>query len=206
MLESVFSVFQTIVLIIFELPWFLLMILITELIPPTVDTDIGNYETYRQELNYASEFMPELDELREFDELKFGYQETTQFLFLSKTASLTVQYSPDDYLQAKESVMQAYDFLDAPFREQDDYYIASRTSNDYLLDDAFSYKGYNFRVVNYDGCKFFGMVGTNDDTCSIAYLYYSDTDRDYIAEEDEDLDQKMRALIDDEFCWEPFCE
>ena len=75
-----------------------------------------------------------------------------------------------------------------------------------LVDDAFSHKGYNFRVVNYDGCKFFGMIGTNDSTNSIAYLYYSDTDRDYIAEEGEDLDQEMRELIDDEFHWNPFTE
>ena len=164
------------------------------------DTDFSNYQMYCSELHYAEGFLPAEDELIYAKDLHFSYQQNYKQIFISKTVAVTVQYDPDDYLKAKEHIIQRYDFLDVPMLYHRD--------NNYELDNAFTHKGYDFRVVSYGygGCKYFGMVGTNDDTCSIAYLYYSDTYLDYIAQADEDLDQKMRALIDDEFCWEPFTE
>jgi len=162
------------------------------------DTNWNNYDMYRTELHYAEEFLPSQNEFSNTKAVHFSYQKNFMLMFISKTVAVTVQYTPEEYLGAKESIIQRYDFLDVPMLYHRD--------NNYELDNAFTYKGYDFCVVSYGGCKYFGMVGTNDDTCSIAYLYYSDTDLDYIAQADEDLDQKMRALIDDEFCWEPFTE
>ena len=162
------------------------------------DTNWNNYDMYRTELHYAEEFLPSQNELANAKAVHFSYQKNFMLMFISKTVAVTVQYTPEEYLSAKESITQRYDFLDAPM-------LYSR-DNDYELDNAFTYKGYDFRVVSYDSCRYFGMVGINDDTCSIAYLYYSDTDRDFIARADENLDQEMCALIDDEFCWEPFIE
>lgn len=164
------------------------------------DTNWNNYDMYRTELHYAEEFLPSQNEFSNTKAVHFSYQKNFMLMFISKTVAVTVQYTPEEYLGAKENITQRYEFLDAPMLQRGD--------NNYILDNAFTYKGYDFRVVSYGygGCKYFGMVGTNDDTCSIAYLYYSDTDLDYIAQADEDLDQKMRALIDNEFCWEPFTE
>jgi hypothetical protein len=162
------------------------------------DTNWNNYDMYRTELHYAEEFLPSQNEFSNTKAVHFSYQKNFMLMFISKTVAVTVQYTPEEYLGAKESITERYDFLDAP--------LLYHRDNDYELDNAFSYMGYDFCVVSYDGCRYFGMVGTNDDTCSISYLYYSDTDLDYIAQADEDLDQKMRALIDDEFYWEPFTE
>ena len=162
------------------------------------DTNWNNYEMYRTELHYAEEFLPSQNEFSNAKAVHFSYQKNFMLMFISKTVAVTVQYTPEEYLRAKESITQRYDFLDAPMLYHRD--------NDYELDNSFTYKGYDFCVVSYASCRYFGMVGTNDDTCSIAYLYYSDTDRDYIAHADEDLDQEMRVLIDDEFCWVPFTE
>ncbi len=162
------------------------------------DTNLDNYEMYRTELHYADDFLPSQNEFSNAKAVHFSYQKNFMLMFISKTVAVTVQYTPEEYLRAKESITQRYDFLDAPMLYHRD--------NNYELDNAFTYKGYDFCVVSYAGCRYFGMAGTNDDTCSIAYLYYGDTDLDYIAQADEDLDQKMRALIDDEFCWEPFTE
>ena len=162
------------------------------------DTDFNNYQMHLIELHFAEDFLPAEDELIYAKDLHFAYQKNYKLIFISKTVALTVQYAPEEYMKARERITQRYAFLDAPMLYHRD--------NDYLLDNAFTYKGYDFCVVSYDGCRYFGMVGTNDDTCSIAYLYYSDTDLDYIAQADEDLDQEMRALIDDEFCWNPFTE
>ncbi len=165
-----------------------------------IDTDFSNYEMYRSELYYAEDFLPAHGELASAKDLHFAYQKNFKFIFISKTVAVTVRHTPEEYLKAKEYLAQRYAFLDAPR-----LYLYS-AENEYELDNAFVYKDYDFHVVAYDGCRYFGMIGTNDETHSIAYLYYSDTDRDLIARADDDLDQEMRALIDDEFCWEPFAE
>ena len=183
-------------------PFFLLLILISELTPPMVDTDVSNYTTYRQELNYAVEFMPSLDELGEYEELRFGYQETPEFIFCPTTMSLTIKYGAGAYEAMKQQVLAGYDFIDAPVIDTDGYI---------LLDDFFTHKGYDFYAVavcetGYYACKYFGLVGINDNAHCIAWLYYDDVDRDYIARPDEDLDQEMCKLTDDYFHWKPFTE
>ena len=202
MLENIISTFQIIISYIFLLPWVLLMLIITALIPPEVDADLSHYEAYRQDLNYAVEFMPEINSLGEYEELRFGYQKTSGFLFVAETMSLTVRYSEDEYMSVKEQVLSGYDFIDAPIIEKD---------GDIQLDDAFEHKGFAFRAfptyqqnIRYGASKYFGLLGVNDDLCSIAWLYYDDVDRDYIAEVDENPDEEMCSLIDDEFHWKPF--
>lgn len=197
-IQSVGLILQMIVLV----PFFIILLLISLLIPPTVDTDISKYETYRQELNYAVDFMPALDELGQFEELRFGYQETQEFIFCPKTMSLTVEYDAEDYEAMKQQMLADYDFIDAPIVD---------TDSDILLDDSFTHQGYLFHAVHtqeamYRACKYFGLLGLNDEQHCIAWLYYDDADRDYIAQADQDLDQEMRTLIDDEFHWKPFTE
>lgn len=204
MLETIFSYIQIIISYIFIIPWVLLMLVVTSLIPPEVNTDVNHYETYRQDLSYAVEFMPEINDLSEYEEIRFGYQKTEEFIFIAETMSLTVKYSEDDYSAVKETMLAHYEFIDAPIVD---------TDGDVLLDDSFIHNDFVFRAVptyrndiKYGACKYFGLLGINDDLCCIAWLYYVDMDRDFIAEADEDLDQEMRNLIDDEFHWEPFTE
>ena len=197
-IQSVGLILQMIVLV----PFFIILLLISLLIPPTVDTDISKYETYRQALNYAVDFMPALDELGQLEELRFGYQETPEFIFCPKTMSLTVRYDEATYEAMKQQMLAAYEFIDSPMIE---------TDGDILLDDAFTYHGYDFKAVpmleyEYTTCKYFGLLGLNDEQHCIAWLYYDDADRDYIAQADQDLDHEMRTLIDDEFHWNPFTE
>lgn len=202
MVKAIISTILTILIYIVLLPLFLLLLIITSLIPPEVDVDLDAYENYRQALTYAVEFMPEIDNLGEYEELSFGYQKTSDFLFVAETMSLTVRYSEEEYASVKEQALVNYAFLDAPVVESD---------GDVQLDDAFEYKGYSFRAyptyqqnIRYGASKYFGLLGVNDDLCCIAWLYYDDVDRDYIAESGEDPDEEMRNLIEDEFHWKPF--
>lgn len=197
-LAAIGLIIQMIILI----PFFIILLLISLLIPPTVDTDIAQYEAYRQELNYAAEFMPALDELGQSEELRFGYQETPEFIFCPKTMSLTVRYNEATYEAMKQQILTANDFIETPVID---------TDGDILLDDSFTHHGYDFQSLpmleyEYTACKYFGLLGVNDEQYSIAWLYYDDMDRDLIAEPDEDLDDEMRNLIDDEFHWKPFAE
>lgn len=125
-------------------------------------------------------------------------------IFCPKTMSLTVKYDAATYEAMKQQLLAVYDFIDAPVVD---------TDGDILLDDSFPHKGYDFRAVPvrgaddiYSACEYFGLLGMNDNTHCIAWLYYDDVDRDYIATPDEDLDQEMRNLIDDEYHWNPFTE
>lgn len=197
-LGAIGLILQMIILV----PFFIILFLISLLIPPTVDTDINQYETYRQALNYAVDFMPALDELGQLEELRFGYQETPEFIFCPKTMSLTVRYDEATCEAMKQQMLAAYEFIDSPMIE---------TDGDILLDDAFTYHGYDFKAVpmleyEYTTCKYFGLLGVNDEQYSIAWLYYDDVDRDFVATPDNDLDEKMRTIIDDEFHWKPFTE
>lgn len=63
MLSTILLVIGTIVRIIILVPIFIILLFVSMLTPTTVDTDISAYETYRQELSYAAEFMPALDAL-----------------------------------------------------------------------------------------------------------------------------------------------
>ena len=197
-LAAIGLILQMIILV----PFFIILFLISLLIPPTVDTDINQYETYRQELNYAVDFMPALDELGQFEELRFGYQETPEFIFCPKTLSLTVRYDEATYEAMKQQMLAAYEFIDAPVID---------TDGDLLLDDTFTYQEYDFQSVPmlddmHSACEYFGLLGVNDGQRSIAWLYYDNIDRDLIATTDNDLDDQMRTIIDDEFHWKPFTE
>lgn len=201
-IASIMSFVQTIIAAIFIVPIFLLLILITELIPPTIDTDISKYETYRQELNYADEFMPKLDALSDAESIQFAFQETEEFFGIPRTMTLTAYYSDEAYIAAVAAFEATHTFVDAPIID---------TDGDHLLDDAFSYRGFDFRSVapspnKRDACSYFGLFGTCAEQNCIAWLYYHDVDLDYIAESDEDLDAEMIEMVDEYFHWEPMFE
>lgn len=198
----IMSVIQTVIIGIVLVPFFLLLILITELIPPTIDTDISKYETYRQELNYADEFMPELEVLSDAESIQFAFQKTDEFFGVPHTLALTAYYSDEAYIAAVAANEAAYTFVDAPIID---------TDGDQLLDNAFAYQGFNFRSVapssnERDACSYFGLFGTCAEQNCIAWLYFDDVDLDRIAAADEDLDAEMIEMVDEYFHWEPTFE
>lgn len=168
-------------------------------IPIERSSDLNDYELHRQKLYSAHDFMPELGKITDATEIRYGYQTTNIALWLSRTMALTVQYTPAAYQHVRDEILAARTFLNAPISETgiDGLY--------YIVDDSFEHNGYLFRTVS-EPCSsnYFGIIGTNDAAYSIAYLFFSDTDRDFIAKEDEDLDTAMRDLIDEEFNWKPF--
>lgn len=168
-------------------------------IPIERSHDLNDYESHRHSFWLADQFMPELDSLVGTTEIRYGYQATNIALWLSQTMALTVRYSPDAYTNAKAAVLSEHEFLSAPV------VTTGVNSGDYIVDNSFEYKGYTFHTITgYEDSRYFGIIGLNDTACSVAYLYYSDPDRDFIAEQDDDLDSEMRNLIDKEFNWKPF--
>ena len=197
-LRAIGLILQMIILI----PLFIILLIISLMIPPTVDTDISEYETYRQELNYAAEFMPKLDALSDAESIQFAFQETEEFFGIPRTMALTAYYSDEAYIAAVAAFEATHTFVDAPIID---------TDGDHLLDDAFSYRGFDFRSVapssnKRDACSYFGLFGTCAEHNCIAWLYFDDVDLDCIAESDEDLDAEMIEMVDEYFHWEPTFE
>lgn len=51
------------------------------------------------------------------------------------------------------------------------------------------------------GCKSFAIVGFDDENRGIVYCYYYNIDLDYIAEPDDNLNEKMREFMSISFEW-----
>ncbi len=103
-------------------------------------------------------------------------------------------YHDDFYIAKKNEIEQSYKFLTEPIESGmlEGHYDVPVTE--------FEYKGFHMRVA--DGGEYpkkFGIVGYNDETKEIAYLWYNDPDNDLISEPDEDKEQAMIEFVDDNF-------
>ena len=202
LLSAFANAIQYILMYIFIVPFFLLLIIFSELIPPTIDTDISNYENYRQELAYAEDFLPDLIALDNASSIEFAYQITDDVFSVPRTVAVITYYTEEAYAAEVAFFEASYDFLDEPIVD---------TDGDYLLDDAFSYRGFDFRSVatspnKSDACSYFGLFAANDEQNCIVWLYYDDIDRDYIATPDEDLDANMIGIVEEYFNFESIFE
>ncbi len=167
------------------------------------DTNIANYDRYLEEVGYAKDVMPSLAKLTTSKEIKFSYQESSNLLFTTKTLALFVQYDIIRYYSAKAILQTSKDYLQAPVLDSgnDGYYIMPVTE--------INYKGYNFKVLDlkledYYVCKSFGLIGFDDENYRISYLYFYDSDLDYICGPGEDLEESLIEFLDEYFYWNDF--
>ena len=165
------------------------------------DDNISNYSSKLEEVKYANEFLPELNELSGYTNISYSYQLSMECLFkipffCSDAISLFVEYPEDIYEQKKEEVLSSYEFLKEPCI-RDDGKLESPLPE-------FEYKGYHFQtsiIESYPTPEFFVLIGYNDEANRIAYCYHSNIDYDIIAESGEDYLQKMIYFMDTRFYW-----
>lgn len=172
-----------------------------ESISTEIVQDIEQYEKDRLDLKNAAKYMPSLDSLSDYNNLKYAHKERVYSFFMgfvSDGLSLFLSYDETIYEGKREEVLSSYTFLEEPIKDGDDYEIPVT---------EFEYKGYDMRVVpdeeyvDYAACKSFTLVGCNDDLNAIVYMYFYDFDIDYIAAEGEDPVEEMTTLIEDAFYW-----
>lgn len=167
----------------------------------STDTDIACYDEYRNEMFYASDFMPSLDELGPYKDIAFGQTEVYYMpFFISESMNLFVQYSADDYQQIKSQALAS-----RPLITEDVYDY----SGNLILMAKVDYHDYSLLAIQcYEyldmACKYVGFVGFDDEHHAICYLLYNDPDRDYIADADEDPLKAMRKWLNKEFWWHTF--
>ena len=146
---------------------------------------------YHREYYEAEEFLP--SGFASYESVKYDHDKKILLFFFTDTMTVKVKYD-DFYIPYKHFLEDEYDFLTEPVESDmlEGHYLIPVTE--------FEYKGFHMRVA--DGGDYphkFGIVGYNDDTKEIAYLWFYDTDFDYIASPEDDKEQAMKDFIKEYF-------
>lgn len=164
------------------------------------NSDIDKYEKNRSKIEYASEFMPSLDDLDGYCDISYSHQKTTMVFFESNSITLFVEYPTELYEEKKAETISSYEFLQETVTSGEVYCTPPA---------EFEYKGYSFKtavkpyVTQYTqyGCKSFAFVGVNDEKCRLAYCYFYDFDLDIFASTAKSEEQAVSDFINDFFNW-----
>lgn len=146
---------------------------------------------YHRELYEAEDFLPR--GFASYDSVCYNHEKRNLVIFQTNTMTVKVTYD-DFYIAKKHEVEEIYDFLAEPIESDmlDGHYLIPVTE--------FEYNGFQMRVA--DGGEYpkkFGIVGYNDETKEIAYLWFNDPDMDYISEPNEDKEQAMKDFVSENF-------
>ncbi|WP_461206319.1 hypothetical protein [Clostridium sp. DL1XJH146] len=133
----------------------------------------------------AKEVMPSLEDLPEYQDILYRYTHRSMIVFESDSVALIVNYDDETYNIEKDKLLEKYTYLEEKV-------VGIFDESKYFIPEyEFSIDSYNFKVVagdeesNTKYPKSFGMIGTSDEEKSIAYLYFYDSDLDYIGVEYE---------------------
>ena len=138
-------------------------------------TDLKYYEEHIS----GNGFMPNLESLPEYEDIRFKYYHKNNFIFESDAYTLIVTYDEKTYQEEKDKLDQKY-------------YCQEEPLNDWTTvpkEPEFTLGTFYFRVlseeayqdeyhINYPKIIFF--IGTSDETQEIAYIEFYDTDLDLI--------------------------
>ena len=98
--------------------------------------NIDKYEKNRAKIEYASEFMPHLDDITDYEDISCSYQHTTMILFESNSIALFVEYPSELYEEKKAQALSSYEFLEETVISGDVYCTPPA---------QFEYNGYDFK-------------------------------------------------------------
>ena len=154
----------------------------------TVERYIYEYHREKYEAEY---FLP--PGFASYDSVYYDYSKYISFIFETNTMTFKAKFV-DFYVAKKHEVEQTYKFLTEPVE-------ADMLEGHYTIPvTEFEYKGFQMRVA--DGGEYpkkFGIVGYNDETKEIAYLWFHDPDLDFISEPDQDKEQAMIEFVENNF-------
>lgn len=148
-------------------------------------TDISKYDEYIEVVtgNNASSFFPSLDTLDVMDAIDLSYVEKNGALVRFKTLKLTILVSETNYYEVRDYYLENYSYFEGTLLDSD--------NDEIIPNNEFQYNDYTFFVVNdeeFDYPKSFGMIGYSDESKEIFFLFYSDSDIDYITDIDHFLE------------------
>lgn len=148
------------------------------------------YEYHREKYE-AEDFLP--SGFASYESVYYDHDKDISFIFETNTMTVKAKYD-DFYIPYKHFLEEEYEFLAEPVESDmlEGHYTVPVTE--------FEYNGFHMRVAaGGEYPKKFGIVGYNDETKEIAYLWFHDPDWDYIAGPDEDKEQAMKDFVDNNF-------
>lgn len=155
-------------------------------------TDISKYYEYIDIVTKENEceFFPNLDDIEDVESVDLSYLEKKGSLVRSNSLMVTLKFHEGDYGTKKDEFIAQFDYIDEIMLDSDNEPVI--TSN------SFKYNGYNILIVKderFDYPKNFGMVGYSDEKNELIFLYFSDSDMDYITDVNHFMDTNF--LFDD---------
>lgn len=108
----------------------------------------------------------------------YQYHKSSGVLFLTKSHTLLCRYSPEDYAAQVEALETDWIFQTEPIYDFSD---APDIPPEFVL-DGFHFRFLSLEEESYDLWfpKYVALIGTNDETHEIVWLYWDDIDLDYI--------------------------
>lgn len=163
---------------------------------PYRQTNLSRYMTGHDCFDtMASEVMPSLLEIGEYEEISYLYFKQKQYIFKRESVLLEVVYNQDTYPIEKTKISNDYVFLTEPV-----------ISGNYYLLPAYEFQisNYYFQVVyieeaEYHYPKSISFIAYNDDKQSIVYMYFFDFDLDSIGETGDNPNDEMVNFIEYNF-------
>lgn len=139
-----------------------------------------SYDIFRwNRLQMSLECLPSVDDMGDYEDLEFKhYNEKFGVFFESDAYTLKGSYSEEEYEKQKAIIGEKYLFSErvGVVLNPDDEKEASFTL------DSFDFKILSEREYGLYYPQNIVFVGTSDDKNEIVFIYYSDSDLDYISE------------------------
>ena len=174
-----------------------LSLLLTGCSETTLNTsyDVNKYYEYVDRCARAGkQFMPVLGSFSDYNDISVSLTTSSHSLGHKDTIPyglmLFVSYDVDIFEVKKEEVNQNYSFVEEPIIDNDDDILMPAI-------DVLFY-GYRIRVVKNEQFyypKNFGMIGINEDTQTIAYMYYEENDIDLLATVGDSIEKQEHSFI-----------
>lgn len=165
----------------------------------TIGTWEFRYDHYLQKIPGSELFMPILDELGEYEDIDVRFKHTEMLFFYANSIALYVAYDESQYEMRKTALFEHYTLLSEPVIWGDSYLIPEIETivngyHVYVVDNTEGYDGY-CAYKDYCFPKKFGMIGFNDDTYELVYLFFYDFDLDLISLVEDDPQGKLARFI-----------
>lgn len=152
--------------------------LLFELFGTVTDNNIEIYKDLKSGKYHHSytDLVPDISDFGNYKKIDFKYFEKHKMIFRSEAYTLVADYNKNTYSKAKTGFYKSYTFYNTPIKN--DPYVS-----DIKLYPSFYIDGFKFKVVRGDD-EFFPkhiyFLGFNDKENKIAFIYYRDTELDYI--------------------------
>lgn len=130
-------------------------------------------------------FLPSLDEIGKPVEWEYCDYISSAMIFTCDTDVLICRYTPEDYAAQKAAIDSRYTFRTDPY-----------TYREFVCEPQAELDGYRFRMINSPEVIYprrLGFIATNDETCEIVWMSFTDDEMDYI----EDL----ASFIEEDCGW-----